>query len=60
MSIEIANDKIKREEKLWPEVVKYFDRDPSEWECAATVALVFFVLRSPLRRTHTRSEEVSI
>ncbi len=24
---EIANDKIKREEKIWPEVVKYFDRD---------------------------------
>ena len=24
---QIANDKIKREEKIWPEVVKYFDRD---------------------------------
>ncbi len=24
---ELANDKIKREEKIWPEVVKYFDRD---------------------------------
>lgn len=24
---EIADDKIKREEKMWPEVVKYFDRD---------------------------------
>ncbi len=24
---EIANDKIKREEKIWPDVVKYFDRD---------------------------------
>src|SRR2546421_12351239 len=23
---QIANDKIKREEKIWPEVVKYFDR----------------------------------
>jgi hypothetical protein len=24
---EIANDKVKRVEKIWPEVVKYFDRD---------------------------------
>ena len=24
---ELVNDKIKREEKIWPEVVKYFDRD---------------------------------
>ena len=24
---QIANDKINREEKIWPEVVKYFDRD---------------------------------
>ncbi len=24
---QIANDKIKREKKIWPEVVKYFDRD---------------------------------
>ncbi len=24
---QIANDKIKREEKIWPDVVKYFDRD---------------------------------
>jgi hypothetical protein len=24
---ELANDKVKREEKIWPEVVKYFDRD---------------------------------
>jgi hypothetical protein len=24
---ELANDRIKREEKIWPEVVKYFDRD---------------------------------
>ena len=24
---QITNDKIKREEKIWPEVVKYFDRD---------------------------------
>jgi hypothetical protein len=24
---EIENDKVKREEKIWPEVVKYFDRD---------------------------------
>lgn len=24
---EIANDKVKREQKIWPEVVKYFDRD---------------------------------
>ena len=24
---QIANDKIKREEKIWPEIVKYFDRD---------------------------------
>jgi hypothetical protein len=24
---QIANDQVKREEKIWPEVVKYFDRD---------------------------------
>ena len=24
---ELANDKIKREEKIWPDIVKYFDRD---------------------------------
>jgi hypothetical protein len=24
---ELSNDKVKREEKIWPEVVKYFDRD---------------------------------
>jgi hypothetical protein len=24
---ELANDEVKREEKIWPEVVKYFDRD---------------------------------
>lgn len=24
---ELLNDKVKREEKIWPEVVKYFDRD---------------------------------
>ena len=24
---ELVNDKVKREEKIWPEVVKYFDRD---------------------------------
>ncbi len=24
---ELANDKVKREEKIWPEVIKYFDRD---------------------------------
>jgi hypothetical protein len=24
---QIANDKIKREEKIWPDIVKYFDRD---------------------------------
>ncbi len=24
---ELVNDKVKREEKMWPEVVKYFDRD---------------------------------
>jgi hypothetical protein len=24
---QIADDKIKRQEKIWPEVVKYFDRD---------------------------------
>ena len=24
---ELANDKVKREEKIWPEIVEYFDRD---------------------------------
>ena len=24
---ELVNDKVKREEKIWPKIVKYFDHD---------------------------------